>query len=428
MLEQALDGIKVLDMSRILAGPWCGQNLADLGADVIKIENPDGGDDTRSWGPPFAPGTGPEHGFSSYLAACNRGKRSLAVNFADPDGRAIIEHLAADADVFLENYKSGTLDRYGIGYADLKKINPRLVYCSITGFGQTGPMAGKPGYDFVFQGAGGLMSYTGQPDGRPGAEPLRCGISVMDLSTGLYATSAVIAALFQRDRTGVGQFIDMALLDVSVAINANHAQNYLHTGKPSVRYGNAHPTIAPYEVFPCSDGFIILAVANDSQFAKFTQAADRPDLAADMRLRTNAGRVIHRDELRDVVTDIMKSKSRAQWGDLFEDAGVPWGPINDLADVFADEQVIHRGMRVEAEHPVTGPISQVRNPMLYGSAFEPDRVPPLNGEHTASILAEHGYSDQQIADLVSQGAIGVWSGGSSTAGLAVNPDVDVDPV
>lgn len=427
MLERALDGVKVLDMSRILAGPWCGQNLADLGADVIKIENPDGGDDTRSWGPPFAPGTGPEHGFSSYLAACNRGKRSLAINFADPEGRAVIERLAAEADVFLENYKSGTLDRYGIGYADLHKINPRLVYCSITGFGQSGPMAKKPGYDFVFQGAGGLMSYTGQPDGRPGAEPLRCGISVIDISTGLYATSAVIAALFQRDRTGEGQFIDMALLDVAVAINANHAQNYLHTGKPSVRYGNAHPTIAPYEVFPCADGFIILAIANDSQFAKFALAADRPDLAEDSRLTTNAGRVIHREELRGVVADIMKGKSRAEWAELLEEAGVPWGPINDLADVFADEQVIHRGMRVEATHPITGDLSQVRNPMLYGSPFDADRVPPLNGEHTERILAEYGYSEQQIAELVSQGAVGVWGAASGVASDPLSPDPDVDP-
>ncbi|PRZ40522.1 formyl-CoA transferase [Antricoccus suffuscus] len=409
MLERALEGVKVLDLSRILAGPWCTQNLADLGADVIKVENPKGGDDTRSWGPPYPEGTGPEHGFSSYFAAGNRGKRSLAVDFSSPDGLEIIRRMAKEADILVENYKAGTLNRYGLGYEDLKKINPRLIYCSITGYGQTGPMAPKPGYDFVFQGAGGLMSYTGQPDGRPGAEPLRCGISVMDISTGLYATSAVLGALFQRGRTNEGQYIDFALLDVAVAINANHAQNYLMTGVPSKRFGNAHPTIAPYEVFPTSDGFMILAVANDSQFAKFCEFAGRPDVAADERFAKNAGRVAHREELRPIVAEIMQTRSRDEWGKGLEAVGVPCGPINDLADVFNDEQVVHRGMQQTSVHPITGPIPQVRNPMLYGAPYKVDSAPPLNGEHSVDVLKDLGYSDDEIKALVDSGSVGVWS-------------------
>lgn len=395
-------------MSRILAGPWCTQNLADLGAEVIKIENPVGGDDTRSWGPPYPSGTGPEHGFSSYFAAANRGKKSLAINFADAAGLEIIKKLAADADILVENYKAGTLARYGLGFEDLKAINPKLIYCSITGYGQTGPMAHKPGYDFVFQGTGGLMSYTGQPDGRPGAEPLRCGISLMDLSSGLYATSAILAAVVQRATTGEGQFIDFALLDTSVAINANMAQTYLMTGVPPKRFGNAHPTISPYEVFPTSDGFMILAIGNDSQFAKFCHVAERPELAVDDRYRTNAGRVANRDVLRGIVTDIMQQRSRDEWAEQLEAAGVPWGPINDLHDVFEDPQVQHRGMLQEVVHPVTGKLPQVRNPMLAGTTMSAGAAPPLNGEHSRDLLADLGYSPQQIDELIASGTVGVW--------------------
>lgn len=409
MLEQALEGVKVLDLSRILAGPWCTQNLADLGAEVIKVENPKGGDDTRSWGPPYPEGTGAEHGFSSYFAASNRGKRSLAVNFGTPEGLEVIKRLAKDADILVENYKAKTLDRYGLGYEDLKKINPQLIYCSITGFGQTGPMSHKPGYDFVFQGMGGLMSYTGQPDGRPGAEPLRCGISVMDLSTGLYATSAILAALFQRGRTNEGQFIDFALLDVAVAINANHAQSYLMTGIPPKRFGNAHPTIAPYEVFPTSDGFMILAVGNDAQFGKFCEITGRPEVGADPRFVKNADRTANRDTLREIVTAIMAARTRDEWIALLEPSGVPCGPINDLGDVFRDPQVIHRGMQQTAVHPITGPIAQVRNPMLYGVEFKEDSAPPLNGEHSVAVLKEFGYSDAEIAKLLESGSIGAWA-------------------
>lgn len=408
MLENALQGIKVMDMSRILAGPWCTQNLADLGAEVIKVEHPVGGDDTRSWGPPYPEGTGAEHGFSPYFAAANRGKRSLAVSFATDEGREILLKLAAQSDVLVENYKAGTLGRYGLGYEDLRKVNPRLIYCSITGYGQSGPMAHKPGYDFVFQGAGGLMSYTGQPDGRPGAEPLRAGISLMDLSAGLYSTSAILAAILQRGRTGEGQYIDMALLDASVAMNANMAQLYLMTGTPPKRFGNAHPTIAPYEVFPTSDGFLILAVGNDSQFAKFCQVAGRPELAEDDRYRTNAARVANRDTLRQIVAELLVTRERDEWGADFEAAGVPWGPINDLADVFADEQVQHRGMLQEVVHPVTGPMKQVRNPMLYDVPIDQVAAPPLNGEHTVEVLRDLGYDEQSISALREDGVVSVW--------------------
>lgn len=408
MLEKALEGIKVMDMSRILAGPWCTQNLADLGADVIKVEHPVGGDDTRSWGPPYPKGTGAEHGFSPYFAAANRGKRSLAVSFATEEGREVLTRLAAQSDVLVENYKAGTLGRYGLGYDDLRKVNPRLIYCSITGYGQSGPMAHKPGYDFVFQGTGGLMSYTGQPDGRPGAEPLRAGISLMDLSSGLYSTSAILAAVIQRGRTGEGQYIDMALLDASVAMNANMAQLYLMTGQPPKRFGNAHPTIAPYEVFATSDGFLILAVGNDSQFAKFCQVAGHPEIAEDERYRTNAARVANRDTLREIVAGLLLTRERDVWGADLEAAGVPWGPINDLEDVFADEQVQHRGLLQEVVHPVTGPLQQVRNPMLYDVSMDGVAAPPLNGEHTIGVLRDLGYDDARITELRSAGVVGVW--------------------
>lgn len=408
MLEKALEGLKVLDMSRILAGPWCTQNLADLGADVIKVEHPKGGDDTRSWGPPYPKGTGAEHGFSSYFLAANRGKRSLAVSFADPAGLEILKKLAAESDILVENYKAGTLARYGLGYEQLKEINPGLIYCSITGYGQTGPMAHKPGYDFVFQGTGGIMSYTGQPDGRPGAEPLRAGISLMDLSSGLYSTSAILAAVIQRARTGEGQYIDFALLDASVAMNANMAQTYLISGVPPKRFGNAHPTIAPYEVYATSDGYMILAVGNDSQFAKFCKVAGREEVAEDERYRTNAGRVANRDTLREIVSEIIAGRTREEWATGLEAAGVPWGPINNLKEVFEDPQVQHREMLKEVVHPVTGKHPQVRNPMLAGAPFDAHAAPPLNGEHTEEVLLSLGYSHDEIAELTESGTVAVW--------------------
>lgn len=380
MLDQSLDGIKVLDLSRILAGPWCTQNLADLGAEVIKIEHPERGDDTRQWGPPFVQQG--EARMSSYFSCCNRGKQSVALDFATASGVETLRSLAREADVLVENYKAGTLARYGLDYASLQRINPRLIYLSITGFGQTGPMAHKPGYDFVFQGMGGLMSYTGHPDGEGGAGPLRAGVAVMDLSTGMYATSAVLAALFQRQRTGRGQYLDMALLDVAVAFNANQAANYLMSGANPTRSGNAHPNCAPYEVFRCSDGHLILAVGNDAQFQRFCEVAGMPQLAEDARFAHNAGRIENLAELRRHLTALFPTRTRESWARAFDKAGVPWGAINRLSDVFDNPQVRHRRMLQVLRHPVLGDIPTVRNPMLSmpSRPLTEMRPPPLLAE------------------------------------------------
>lgn len=363
MLDQALAGVKVLDLSRILAGPWCTQNLADLGAQVIKVEHPGRGDDTRQWGPPYLEDASGER-LSAYFSCCNRGKRSVAIDFATDAGAQAILTLVQEADVFVENFKAGTLARYGLDYAALRRINPRLIYLSITGFGQTGPMADKPGYDYVFQGMGGLMSYTGQPDGAPGAGPLRTGVAVVDLTTGMYATSAVLAALFQRHGTGQGQYLDIALLDVAVALNANQGANYLVSGENPQRSGNAHPNCAPYEVFQCADGYLILAIGNDTQFQRFCQVAGMPELATDERFATNPQRIVHLAVLRALLTEMFKTRSRRSWTDAFDAAGVPWGPINSLEDAFNHPQVRHREMVQVLNHPTLGEIPTVRNPML----------------------------------------------------------------
>lgn len=405
MLETSLRGLKVLDLSRILAGPWCTQNLSDLGAQVIKVENPKAGDDTRGWGPPYLgdPDTGAH--FSAYFLACNRGKRSIAINFATPEGAELVRRLAADADVVVENYRTGTLERHGLGHTDLRAVNPRLIHLSITGFGPTGPMAGKPGYDYVFQGMGGMMSYTGQPDGTPGDGPLRTGVSVVDLMTGMYATSAVLAALFQRERTGAGQHIDIALLDVAVALNANQGSNYLVSGRVPQRIGNAHANLAPYEVFACSDGHLILAIGNDAQFAQFCALADLPHLARDPRFTTNSSRLEHLDELRPLVAAAMAGRTRAQWGADLDTARISWGPINTLPEVFADPQVAHRDLRIHAEHPTVGTIPLVRNPMIDPGVPHPVQPPPLNGEHSAAILAELGLAPEAVEALLASGAV-----------------------
>lgn len=393
MLHKALSGIKVLDLSRILAGPWCTQNLADLGAEVTKIEHPERGDDTRGWGPPYLQSADGSELMSAYFACCNRGKRSLAIDFTTDEGKAAILALADQADVLVENFKAGTLQRYGLDYASLRARNPRLVYLSITGFGQSGPMADKPGYDYVFQGMGGLMSYTGQPDGEPGEGPLRTGVAVVDLSTGMYATSAVLAALFQRQATGEGQHLDIALLDVAVALNANQGANYLFSGRNPPRSGNAHPNCAPYEVFRCADGHLILAIGNDAQFARFCEVAGLADLPADPRYRTNSARIANLPALRALLAQVFATRSRRQWTDAFDAAGVPWGPIHSIEEVFAHPQVRHRGLLRHAEHPVLGRIPMVRNPMLPGSPTDttdttdtpatPLAAPPLLGEHGA---------------------------------------------
>ncbi|SPA18791.1 putative formyl-CoA transferase [Cupriavidus taiwanensis] len=384
MLHRALEGVRVLDLSRILAGPWCTQNLADLGAEVTKVEHPERGDDTRGWGPPYldAPaGTAGDTRLSGYFICCNRGKRSVAIDYGTPAGAAQVRELARTADVLVENYKVGTLRRYGLDYDTLKAINPRLVYLSITGFGQSGPMADKPGYDYVFQGMGGLMSYTGQPDGTPGAGPLRTGVAVVDLSTGMYATSAVLAALYQRQATGTGAHLDIALLDVAVAMNANQAANYLVSGQNPQRSGNAHPNCAPYEVFRCADGHLILAIGNDSQFARFCAVAGTPALAQDPRYATNSARIEHLDALRAQLTALFPTRTRAAWTEAFDAAGVPWGPIHTMDEVFAHPQVRHRRLMQVAEHPVMGRVPMVRNPML--AVHEaPPAPPPLLGEHS----------------------------------------------
>lgn len=388
MLSRALDNIRVLDLSRILAGPWCTQNLADLGADVIKVERPGQGDDTRKWGPPYLQSRDGQETLSAYFTCCNRNKRSICLDFSQPQGQRALLKLLATCDVLVENYKSGTLKRYGLDYDSLKALRPDLVYVSITGYGQDGPRAAQPGYDYIFQGMGGLMSHTGIADGEPGAGPLRAGIPVVDISTGMYATSAVLAALLQRTRTGQGAHLDIALLDVAVAINANQGANFLVSGRNPKRSGNAHPNLAPYEVFAARDGFFILAVGNDSQFAKFCALCGEPVLAQDPRFATNAARVQNMPALRETLSRIIATQDRAYWASGLEAAGIAWGPVNGLDEVFADEQVRHRAMLKHASHPRFGDIPLVRNPMLGREDSSPMRAPPLMGEHTREILGE----------------------------------------
>jgi formyl-CoA transferase len=397
-LQTALSGIRVLDLSRILAGPWCTQNLADMGADVIKVESVDG-DDTRGWGPPFLEGDDGAR-LSAYFTACNRNKRSIGIDFSTSEGADLIRVLATRADVLVENFKSGSLAKYGLDYETIRGVNPQIVYLSLTGFGQDGPQAKRPGYDYIFQGMTGLMSYTGLPEGQPGAGPLRAGVAVVDLMTGMAATVSILAALRDRDRTGEGQYLDLALLDVGVAMNANQGANFLVSGRPPERTGNAHPNLAPYEVFACRDGHIILAVGNDAQFQRLCELIERPDLAADERYRLNAGRLGNLATLREALTSSMRSWARDELGASLERIGIPWGPIRNLADVFSDEQVQHRNLAGTTTHPRLGPVSVVRNPCLPRSAdLSAMRAPPLLGEHTDEILEELGLSVDRIAEL-----------------------------
>ena len=401
-LPAALGHIRVLDLSRVLAGPWCAQNLADLGADVIKIERPGTGDDTRAWGPPYAPGAdGNPTSEAAYYLSANRGKRSVTVDIASEHGQALVRELAAHCDVVLENFKVGQLARYGLDYAALKLVKPDIVYCSITGFGQDGPYAHRAGYDFLIQGMGGLMSVTGED------EPQKVGVALTDLMTGMYATVAVLAALTHRDRTGEGQYIDMALLDVQVALLANMNTNFLASGKPPVRWGNAHPNIVPYQTFQTSDGWIIVAVGNDGQFRKFVEAGGRPELADDERFATNPSRVRHRDTLVPILAEMVKARGKADWIGVLEAAGVPCGPINDLEEVFDNEQVIARGMQVSLPHPCGADVQLVRNPIRM-SATPPDArtAPPLLGAQTDDVLRDMlGYDDERIAALKAKQAI-----------------------
>jgi crotonobetainyl-CoA:carnitine CoA-transferase CaiB-like acyl-CoA transferase len=390
----ALDGVRVLDLSRVLAGPWCTQTLADLGADVIKIERPPsdghpGGDDTRGWGPPFLKDRdGRDTAEAAYYLGCNRNKRSVALNMATPEGQAVIKQLLAHCDVLVENFKVGDMARYGLDAPTLLAEFPRLVYCSITGFGHTGPYKDRAGYDYAIQGLGGLMSVTGERDDLPGGGPQKVGVAVADLFTGLYATVAILAALRHRDATGQGQHIDMALLDTQVAMLANLGANYLTTGIAPKRAGNAHQNIVPYQVFEAADGHFILAVGNDGQYAKFCDVAGRPDLAQDPRFTRNADRVRHREALVPLLAAVMKSRSKAEWLSALDAAKVPCGAINNLAEVFADPQVQAREMAVPVAHPLTDALKLVASPIKM-SVTPPTvrRAPPLLGEHTREVLA-----------------------------------------
>jgi crotonobetainyl-CoA:carnitine CoA-transferase CaiB-like acyl-CoA transferase len=413
----SLDGIRVLDLSRVLAGPWCTQTLADLGADVIKIERPESGDDTRSWGPPFLKDpSGQDTRDAAYYLGTNRNKRSVTCDIATPQGQALIKQLVASCDVFIENFKVGDMARYGLDYASLSAIQPRLVYCSLTGFGQTGPYRERAGYDYAVQGMGGLMSITGERDDLGGG-PQKVGVAVADLFTGMYASVAILAALRHAERTGVGQHIDMALLDTQVAMLANLGANYLvsgrQEGKVPGRAGNAHQNIVPYQVFevaPTEQGakdHLILAVGNDGQFAKFCAVAGMPELASDPRFSKNADRVRHRYVLVPLLEQVMRQRPKAQWLKALEDAKVPCGAINNLAEVFADPHVLERDMVTTWQHPVAGQVDLVSSPLkLSQTPVRRDLPPPLLGQHTDEVLSQLLQLDaQQLADLRQQKVI-----------------------
>ncbi|MCD2342999.1 CoA transferase [Ideonella azotifigens] len=390
MNTTALQGIKVLDLSRVLAGPWASQMLGDLGADVVKVERPGAGDDTRAWGPPWVPlADGSPSKQAAYFQCANRNKRSVAIDLASPEGQAQVRALAAEADVVLENFKVGGLKGYGLDYDSLKAVNPRLIYCSITGFGQTGPYAPRAGYDFLIQGMGGLMSLTGRADGEDGAGPQKVGVALVDIMTGLYATIGVLAALQHRHTSGEGQHIDLALLDVQVATLANQAANFLTSGKAPQRMGNAHPNIVPYQDFPTADGDMILAVGNDGQFAKLCAVAGHAEWATDERFATNPARVANRVVLIPLLRQATVMKTTTEWMALLEPAGVPCGPINRLGEVFADPQVIARGMKLAMPHPAFGSVPLVANPIrLSASPVQYRQAPAQLGEHTAEVLRD----------------------------------------
>lgn len=403
----ALNGIRVLDLSRVLAGPWCGQILADLGAEVIKVERPKLGDDTRSWGPPWMKDdAGQETREAAYYQSTNRNKLSVAIDIANPEGQALIKALIQDTDVVIENYKAGSLKKYGLDYASLSEINPKLVYCSITGFGQNGPRAEEPGYDFIIQGMGGLMSITGEKDDLPGGGPQKVGVAFSDLSTGLYSTIAIQAALLNRHMTGLGQHIDMALLDVQIATMANQGMNYLSSGKVPIRYGNAHANIVPYQLFKAADREFIIACGNDTQFIQLCRSIGLPELPNDVRFTRNADRVKHRDEVIEILSKHFLSKTADEWVSAIYAAKVPVGVINNLEQAFNEPQVIAREMLVEMQHPqrekltvVGSPIKLSRTPVEYRNA------PPLLGEHTQTILGRI-ISPAKLDELKAKGVIG----------------------
>lgn len=387
-MSGALSHIRVLDLSRILAGPWASQILADLGAEVIKIERPGVGDDTRAWGPPYLKDRdGNDTSDSAYFLCTNRNKKSVTVDFTKPEGQRLVRELASRSDILLENFKLGGLRAFGLDYASLASVNPRLIYCSITGFGQDGPYAPRAGYDFLIQGMGGLMSITGRADGEPGAGPMKVGVALTDILTGVYSATAVLAALAYRDVSGVGQHIDMALLDVQIACLANQNMNYLYTGVPPRRLGNAHPNVVPYQDFPTADDNMILAVGNDAQFAKLCEAIGRAEWATDARFATNASRVANRDTLVPMLREVTVTRSTRDWIAHFEAVGVPCGPINNIAQVFDDPHVRARGMQISIEHPLAGTIPLVANPIrLSQTPPQYAAAPPRLGEHTRDVL------------------------------------------
>ncbi len=397
-----LSHIRVLDLSRVLAGPWASQILADLGADVIKVERPGAGDDTRAWGPPFLQGTDGSELGAGYFLAANRGKRSITIDLSTSAGQAIVRKIAAESDVVLENYKVGTLDRYGLGWKDLAAINDRLIYCSVTGFGQSGPKAAQPAYDFLIQAMGGLMSITGEP----GGDPQKVGIPIIDLITGVYTATAVSAALAGRAETGKGQYIDMAMLDVAVNLLSNQAMNCLLSGKAPQRTGNAHPNIQPQKVYRCRDGEIVLVVGNDGQFASLCDVLGLPNLAADERYRSNGNRVKNRLTLQPVLDQAFLVRDRAELLEQLSLAGVPAGPINSVPEALAEPQVQHRQMVRPYAHPQAGSVQLVMSPFRFdGQATNGDRPPPGIGEHTDEILAEFGYDGEQRSALKQLGAV-----------------------
>ena len=401
-MKGALSHLRVVDLSRVLAGPWASQILADMGADVIKIERPGSGDDTRGWGPPFLKDeAGNDTTEAAYYLGANRGKKSLTLNIAAPEAQEIIRHLVKDADVFIENYKVGDMARYGLSYQDLKQINPRIVYCSITGFGQTGPMAEIAGYDFIVQGLGGLMSITGERDDLPGGGPQKVGVAVADIMTGLYSTIAILAAIEHRHSSGEGQYIDMALLDVQVATIANMNMNYLCSGKVPGRQGNAHANIVPYQVFNAADGELILAVGNDTQFAKLCAVLGCPEIAGDERYAKNANRVRHREALLPLLQQRLVTRSVAQWVEVLQPEGIPCGPVNSIAQTFANPQVIHRQMCVDLPHPLAGSVPSVANPIKFSETpIQYGDAPPTLGQHSDQVLKEYvGLSDAEIEAL-----------------------------
>ncbi len=406
--SRALGHLRVLDLTRVLAGPWCTQLLADLGADVIKIERPGSGDDTRGWGPPYLKDAqGRDTTEAAYYLSANRGKRSVTIDISKPEGQRLVRELAKKSDIVVENYRVGQLAKYGLDYASLAGLNPKLIYCSITGFGQTGPYRERAGYDFIIQGMGGFMSITGERDDLPGGGPQKAGVAVSDLMTGMYAAVAILAALAHRDVTGAGQHLDLALFDVMVAMLANMNMNYLVSGTAPGRAGNAHQNIVPYQVFAAADGHVIIAVGNDGQYAKFCEIAGRPDLATDPRFAKNADRVRNRAVLVPILEEIVRARPVAFWTERLEQAGVPCGPINSIAQALADPQIVARGLRIDLPHPLAGRVPLVGSPIKM-SATPPayDRAPPLLGEHTDEVLRELvGCSDQELQALRQAGAI-----------------------